>query len=37
MVDDTTDYFDLNSDSRTQRFAGSVAYGYVAWSAYSPW
>ena len=32
-IDDTTEItFDLNSDSRTQRFAGSVAYGYVAWS-----
>tara|TARA_B100000212_G_scaffold215574_1_gene163055 strand:- start:1344 stop:3821 length:2478 start_codon:yes stop_codon:yes gene_type:complete len=32
-IDDTTEItFDLNSDSRTQRFAGSVPYGYVAWS-----
>ena len=32
-IDDTTEItFDLNSDSRTQRFAGAVPYGYVAWS-----
>lgn len=32
-IDDTTEItFDLSSDSRTQRFVGSVPYGYVAWS-----
>lgn len=32
-IDDSTEItFDLSSDSRTQRFAGAVPYGYVAWS-----
>lgn len=32
-IDDSTEItFDLTSDSRTNRFAGPVAYGYLAWS-----
>ena len=32
-IDDTTEItFNLNSDARTQRFAGSVPYGYIAQS-----
>ena len=32
-IDDTTEItFDLSSDSKTQRFAGAVPYGYIAWS-----
>ena len=30
--DDTVITFDLNSDNRTKRFIGPVAYGYLAWS-----